>query len=253
MLRLALAALMLMIPATAQAFDGFRHAGITLEGGGHPSGGYLSARGEARAVHNLGWGELGLDLALSSAGTEGRDLTTAGALARLSFTPVSWATVGPYGWLGYQQEGGVTHGVGVEAAVMTDSGWGGEFWIGETWGGVLGERNYATNKGLRLNYLRNGRFSGHAELSKDTVNLDVGDADFYRLSLGLDTWVDLSAGERGNGGVLLSVAVGQNRFDRIDRSDSWLSVGFSVPLQGRDTPRPAFSSRRGVTHYLPMP
>ncbi|MFY0633621.1 MAG: hypothetical protein JXQ91_07405 [Vannielia sp.] len=246
-------ALLLPLPALAQQSDGLQSFGLSIEGGGHPSGSYYGLMAEARAGYDLSWGDVTVDLTLGTADAGSNSLTTAGALVHVSARPYDWLAVGPYAWLGSQGEGPAAYGFGVEAAVMTGSGWGGELWFGETFGGVLGEGTYATNKGLRVRYDRGGRFSGYGELSKDTANLTAGDQDFYRLALGFSTWLDLPGSSGTDRAVKLSVAAGQHHFDLLNERDNWVSVGFSIPLKPTTGSRPEFSSRRGVTHYLPMP
>ena len=248
-----LLALLLPLPALAQQAGGFRSAGITLEGGGHPSGDYRGLSAETRAVYGLGRFELGVDLALSTAeaGAQGRD--TAGALLHVTARPAQWAAVGPYLWLGSQSAQGAAFALGVEAAVLTPSGWGGELFFGETRGGVLGEDGYGTNKGLRVSYTGRGRFSGYGTLSKDTLNLAAGDQDFYRLAFGLDTWLDMPSAQPPGRAVLLSIAAGQHHFDLLDQRENWVSVGITFPLSASRARQPEFSSRRGVTHTLPLP
>lgn len=249
-----LALSLLPLPGFAQeAGNGFQSLGFTLEGGGHPAGDYLGLRAETRATYALGWGEVGVDLALSSAEAGAQSLGAAGALVHLTARPTGWLALGPYLWVGSQSEGGTAHALGVEAAVLTGSGWGGELYFGETRGGVLGEEGYATNKGLRLSYAGQGRFSGYGELAKDTVNQPAGDQDFYRLAIGLDTWLDLPSAASPDRSVRLSLAVGQHHFDQLDERESWVSVGITIPLTPGGTPRPGFSSRRGVSHNLPLP
>lgn len=248
MLRRALILLALILPLPAfAAQDGFRFAGASLEAGGFPGGSYSLLSGIARAGYSLGWGELAVDLSLSAADAQGRSLTAAEALFHLSFRPVSWVTLGPYVWLGSQSNGGGAHALGVEALVSTPWGVSGELYFGETRGGVLGD-GYATNKGLRLGYQGKGRYAGFMDFSKDTVNLAAGDQDFYRLALGVDTWIDLS-----DKPALLTVSLGQHHFDQLDIREDWVSVGVTVPLNGAGRFDRGFGSRRGVTHRLPMP
>ncbi|SIO18519.1 hypothetical protein [Vannielia litorea] len=249
MLRAIALALLLPLPALAQEAGGFRSVGLTLDGGGHPAGDYFGILAETRAVYPLGWAELGVDLTLSSAEADSRDLRTAGALLHLTARPAGWVAVGPYVWLGSQSEGRMATALGVEAAVRSPSGWGGELWFGETWGGVLGEEGYATNKGLRVSYDGAGALSGYAELMKDTVNLSAGDEDYYRLAFGVEAPVTVI----GDREMTVSLATGQHHFDLLDERENWVSVGISIPLAPAGPRKPDFSSRRGVTHYLPMP
>ncbi|MBY6155085.1 hypothetical protein KUV47_17820 [Vannielia litorea] len=246
---LALACL-LPLPAAAQQATGFETFGLTLEGGGHPAGDYLGLTGEARAIYGLGWGELAVDLSLSTTEAGSESLTAAGVLVHASARPASWVALGPYLWLGSQSEGGGAYALGVEAAVQTASGWGGELWFGETRGGVLGDDGYATNKGLRVGYTGQGSISAYGAFLKDTANLASGDQDFYRLALGVETWLEMPGSGRE---IQLSVAAGQHHFDLLDERENWVAVGITIPLDGRRAARPEFSSRRGVLHNLPLP
>ncbi len=251
--RLALALAVIMpLPVLAQEAEGFRFAGITLETGGFPGDErYTMLTGTAHALYGLGWADLGVDLTLSTAAAGETDLSAAGALFHLTSHPFgNGVALGPYLWLGTQSEGGAAYAMGLEAAVHTASGWGGEIYLGETRGGILGDDGYATNKGLRMSYTHEQRTSGYFEFAKDTLNLSAGDQDIYRVDIGLDTWVDLPASGTP---VMLSVALGQHHFDRLDERQNWVSLGLSIPLGGGGAGHPEFTSRRGVTHHLPLP
>ncbi|WP_213547354.1 hypothetical protein [Vannielia litorea] len=256
LVRLAtLFALSLALPSHGEGVGGFQFAGVSLETGGFPGDRrYTRLTGAMHADYALGWADLGVDLELSATGAEGDDLNTAGALFHLTSRPLGKSlSLGPYLWLGTQSEGGAAFAIGVEAAVHTNSGWGGELYFGETRGGLLGDDGYATNKGLRVSYSGKGRFSGYAALSKDTLNMDSGDQDFYRFALGLDTWLDLPTAGNPGRSARLSVAAGQHHFDLLGERENWVSIGVTIPLSHSTARQPAFSSQRGVTHNLPLP
>ncbi|QDC07859.1 hypothetical protein FHY55_00740 [Oceanicola sp. D3] len=245
----------LPLSAHAEEANGFRFAGVSLETGGFPRGEqYNRLSGTAHADYGLGWADLGIDLTLSTARAGEADLSTAKALFHLTTRPLGDGfSVGPYLWLGSQSEGGAAFAIGGEAAVHLPSGFGAELYFGETRGGALGVDGYATNRGLRVSYTGQGRFSGYGAFSKDTLNMASGDQDFYRLAFGLDTWLDLPAAGTSGRAALLSVAVGQHHFDLLDERENWVSVGLTIPLTQGRSELPVFSSRRAVTHNLPLP
>jgi len=248
-----LAALLIALPFPTLASEGLSFSSLTtrIESGGYIDGEtFQTVSTTARAVKPLSWGWLGLDLGLAHGQAGGaRSLTTASALVHLSAEPLSWLTVGPYGWIGAQSRGGGVWALGVEALVYSRTGWSGELYFGETRGGHVGAEGYSTNRGLTISYQPDRPIGGHFFFAKDTLNHPASDHDYYRAGLGIDATIPLDQTHD----MRVSLELGLHHYDDRDQRENWVGLSVSIPLGERSVRKAGFTSRRGVLHELPLP
>jgi hypothetical protein len=135
--------------------------------------------------------------------------------------------------------------LGSELSYGKATGLGADVFFGETHGGALAAGSSITNKAITLHYRAPNGIDGQFYVRKDTLNTATGDRDFYDYGVG----VDVPVGREGTS--IVSLRVGETRFDALDKNERRVTLGFTYGLGngGAKPPKADRSILQGLLQF----